>query len=236
MTPQERPLQVTHVQGGAVGLVTEQVVCWVDIGDHHEMVTLDVVPLGKHAIILGLPWLQQHKPTISWRNGQMSFPSLYCHEMGCSSGSVKLHQKPQKDETLQVSPLHPLHNPRGEVLLETLPISLPMPLHDSRGNASRQEALPIALHDSQGTAPQREALPTRDVLQETPSIRNTVQKVLPTARRETQHEEGCESMSGSQPKWHTTYGSVLLETLPISLDDERCEPLQGSRPRPRLDA
>ena len=122
-TPRERPLQVTHVQGGTVGLVTEQVVCRMDIGDHHETVTLDVVPLGKHAVILGLPWLQQHEPTISWRNGQMSFPSLYCHDMGCSSGSVKLHQKPQKDEPLQVSPLHPLHDSRGKALLETLPTS-----------------------------------------------------------------------------------------------------------------
>ena len=168
-TPCERPLQVTDVQGGAVSLVTEQVVCQMDIGDHHEMVTLDIVPLGKHAVILGLPWLQQHKPTISWWNGQMSFPSLYCHEMGCSSGSVKLHQKPQKDASLQDPTLQPLSTSCGKVSKETLPIS----------------------RTHVGIAPQREALPT--------SRRNILQEMLPTSRQGIPCEKRCEPMSGSQP-------------------------------------
>ena len=149
----------------------------MDIGNHHEMVTLDVVPLGKHAIILGLPWLQQHEPMISWQNGQMLFPSLYCHKMGCSSGSVKLHQKPQRDEPSEVSPLHPLHKPHGRVLQEALPTSLPERCEPSQVSRS------TALHDSHRSAPQWEVLPTRN---------------------------------------------ILLETLPTSLCDERCDPLQES--------
>jgi len=56
--PREQPLLVTHVLGGKVRQVTQQVKCTIDIGDHLEEITLDVVLIGKHAVILGLPWLR----------------------------------------------------------------------------------------------------------------------------------------------------------------------------------
>jgi len=55
--PRDRPLSVTHVQGRQVGQVTEQVICDMSIKGHSEEITFNVVPLGRHAIILGLPWL-----------------------------------------------------------------------------------------------------------------------------------------------------------------------------------
>ena len=40
------PLSVTHVQGGSVGIVSEQVTCEMSKDAHNETITLDVVPLG----------------------------------------------------------------------------------------------------------------------------------------------------------------------------------------------
>jgi hypothetical protein len=78
--PRETPLSVTHIQGGTVGTVTEQVRCNMRHGDHTEEITLDVVPLGKHAIILGMLWLTVHDPQVSWGNRRVTFSSEYCKE------------------------------------------------------------------------------------------------------------------------------------------------------------
>jgi len=78
--PRETPLSVTHVQGGKVGLVTEQVRCRMRKGTHSEIITFDVVPLGKHVIIIGMPWLRVHNPNIDWDKCKVSFESPYCKE------------------------------------------------------------------------------------------------------------------------------------------------------------
>ena len=78
----ERPLSVTHVQGGKVGMVTEQVLCTMRKGKHSKLITFDVVPLGKHVIIIGMPWLQAHNPTINWDRHKLSFTLEYC-ERNC---------------------------------------------------------------------------------------------------------------------------------------------------------
>ena len=52
----------------------------MDIGNHSETLTFNVVPLGKHNIMLGLLWLQWHNPTIHWCSGKVIFISDYCEE------------------------------------------------------------------------------------------------------------------------------------------------------------
>jgi hypothetical protein len=74
----ERPLKVTHVQGGTVALVKEQAITAVKIGGHREIAVFDICPIGKHRIILGVPWLKRHEPRIQWTKGEISFPSPYC--------------------------------------------------------------------------------------------------------------------------------------------------------------
>ena len=78
--PRETPLSVTHVQGGKVGIVTEQVRCRMRKGTHSEDITFDVVPLGKHAIIIGMPWFEVHEPTLGWKERRVFFESPYCKE------------------------------------------------------------------------------------------------------------------------------------------------------------
>jgi len=55
-----------------------------------EEITLDVVPIGKHAVILGLPWLRVHQPYVAWRESTVTFPSKYCEE-NCKGDSSILH-------------------------------------------------------------------------------------------------------------------------------------------------
>ena len=49
-------------------------------GNHSEYITFDVVPLGKHAIIIGMPWLQAHNPHMDWEKCKVSFESEFCKE------------------------------------------------------------------------------------------------------------------------------------------------------------
>jgi len=104
--PREQPLAVTHVLGGKGGQVTQQVKCTINIGDHLEEITLDVVPIGKHAVILGLPWLRVHQPYIAWQDNTVSFPSDYCKE-NCNFGdsSTIHHISHNQAELAELKPM-----------------------------------------------------------------------------------------------------------------------------------
>ena len=71
---------MTHVQGGKVGIVTEQVWCRMRKGTHSEDITFDVVLLGRHAIIIGMPWFEVHNPLVDWKERKVFFESPYCRE------------------------------------------------------------------------------------------------------------------------------------------------------------
>jgi hypothetical protein len=44
------------------------------IGEHQEMITLDLAATGQFEILLGIPWLRMHNPLIDWRNNRMEMP------------------------------------------------------------------------------------------------------------------------------------------------------------------
>ena len=74
------PLVVNDVNGQLLSCVDQQVKIHMVLGSHLEMLTFDVALLGKHNIILGLPWLQQHNLMIHWSSGKITFVSNYCEE------------------------------------------------------------------------------------------------------------------------------------------------------------
>jgi hypothetical protein len=47
-------------------------------GEHYEEVTLDVVPMARHTVVLGIPWLRRHNPSIDWRKGVLRFERCRC--------------------------------------------------------------------------------------------------------------------------------------------------------------
>ena len=60
-------------------VVTHEVVLRpLQIQDHHELITLDVLGTATHDVILGLPWLRRHNPWIDWKNRSLSLTRCRC--------------------------------------------------------------------------------------------------------------------------------------------------------------
>ena len=74
------PLIMNDVNGQSLSHVDQQVEVWMMVRNHAETLTFDILPLGKHNIVLGLPWLQWHNPTIHWTSRKVTFTSDYCEE------------------------------------------------------------------------------------------------------------------------------------------------------------
>ena len=51
------------------------------INEHTEYITLDITDTGQDEIILGLPWLRQHNPTIDWTTGKLRFQRTSCNHL-----------------------------------------------------------------------------------------------------------------------------------------------------------
>ena len=74
------PLPLLDVKGIKIGELRFQVNVCMKVGAHEERITLDVAPLGSHSLILGLPWLQAHNPTINWSTGHTQFNLQHCND------------------------------------------------------------------------------------------------------------------------------------------------------------
>jgi len=50
----------------------------MDISSHRELATFQVANLQNHEVILGMPWLREHNPTIDWNEKRITFNSERC--------------------------------------------------------------------------------------------------------------------------------------------------------------
>jgi hypothetical protein len=57
--------------GGTVA--KETILISVDIQGHWERVNFDIIRISTYDVILGLPWLEKHNPTINYKNRIMIF-------------------------------------------------------------------------------------------------------------------------------------------------------------------
>lgn len=73
-----RPLYTVDGSKVKSGSVKNEVLVTLKLGDHLEDVILDVADIGRHDIILGLPWLGRHSPSIDWQKHRVTFASEYC--------------------------------------------------------------------------------------------------------------------------------------------------------------
>ena len=95
VTKNRIPLIVNDVNGRLLSCVDQQVEVRMMVRNHSETLTFDVAPLGKHNVVLGLPWLQQHNPTIQWTSGKITFASNYCEDHCLAQpASTFLNQRP----------------------------------------------------------------------------------------------------------------------------------------------
>lgn len=81
----EDPYQLTVVDGtstsyqdGNVNVETEPLVMITPSG-HTEEIQFDVTEIGQHQIILGMPWLQKHNPTVDWKTQEIAYDRCNCH-------------------------------------------------------------------------------------------------------------------------------------------------------------
>jgi len=62
----------------AMGPVTHMTKVPMDISSHRELAAFQVANLQNHEVILGMPWLREHNPTIDWNDKRITFNSERC--------------------------------------------------------------------------------------------------------------------------------------------------------------
>ena len=74
--PLEHPIIPREVDGSInqAGKITHFTHIRTKIGKDLYLIWLLVTNIGKHNIILGLPWLQEYNPVINWKRGTMTMP------------------------------------------------------------------------------------------------------------------------------------------------------------------
>ena len=61
----------------AVPVTHETIPLQLHLGSHIETIKFLVTSIPRD-VILGMPWLKRHNPSIDWNKGQLSFSSTYC--------------------------------------------------------------------------------------------------------------------------------------------------------------
>ena len=68
-----------HTVTGDLGFtITHHVLLPLRIDSHLETVKIHVTKLGHQGIILGMPWLVKHGPSVDWRSKRVQFTSNFC--------------------------------------------------------------------------------------------------------------------------------------------------------------
>ena len=88
LTPKAKPVNVVAFDGNPAGTILSECTLTLEIGHHSETITLDVTNLGHYPIILGMPWLKLHDPTIIWSKSRLAFNSDFCLSNCLRSNSV----------------------------------------------------------------------------------------------------------------------------------------------------
>ena len=73
-----REIYLADGKPSAMGPVTHMMKVPIDISSHRELATLQVANLQNHEVILRMPWLREHNPTINWNNKRITFNSEQC--------------------------------------------------------------------------------------------------------------------------------------------------------------
>jgi len=73
-----REIYLADGKPSAPGTVTHITKVPMDISSHRELATFQVANLQNHKVIVGMPWLKEHNPTIEWNNKRITFNSERC--------------------------------------------------------------------------------------------------------------------------------------------------------------
>jgi len=73
-----REIYLPDGKPSSMGPVTHMMKVSIDISSHRELATCQVANLQNHEVILGMPWLREHNPTIDWNDKRITFNSERC--------------------------------------------------------------------------------------------------------------------------------------------------------------
>ncbi|KAJ1164023.1 hypothetical protein NDU88_004470 [Pleurodeles waltl] len=79
----EVPEQVHTVDGSLISsgpVDTTTLMLSLQVGNHQEHISFDLITSPNHTIILGIPWFIRHNPYINWVTRTVSLSSQFCHE------------------------------------------------------------------------------------------------------------------------------------------------------------
>ena len=93
------------------------------IDGHSEQISLEVSPMGRHDIILKLPWLEKHNVQVDWRNRTITGWSTDCSD-NCLPTSVDALEV-RKLSPEAVPPVYATPGSIGADLYSTQTISIP---------------------------------------------------------------------------------------------------------------
>ena len=71
------------------GDITHIVKIGLNVGGHRETLSAFVTQLGHYPLVLGIPWLRHHDPTIRWAAGTLTFDSARCTTT-CAGTTIKV--------------------------------------------------------------------------------------------------------------------------------------------------
>ena len=83
-----REIYLADGKPSPMGPVTHMTEVPMDISNHRELATFQVANLQHHEVILGMPWLREHNPTIDWREKKITFNSEGCTTFCLNSSPV----------------------------------------------------------------------------------------------------------------------------------------------------
>jgi len=80
MIKAKNPWEIYLADGktSAMGPVSHLTKVPINISSHRELATFQVANLQNHEVILGMPWLREHNPTINWNDKRITFNGERC--------------------------------------------------------------------------------------------------------------------------------------------------------------
>ena len=94
--PKNHPISLVLADGSQsqVGHITHYNPLVLRTAGHKELIGLDVAPTA-HDIILGMPWLKKHDPTVRFGRQTLTFDSPFCQQNCAHYGhTIPLHAAP----------------------------------------------------------------------------------------------------------------------------------------------
>ena len=98
MIKAKNPRKIYLVDGkpSAMEPVTHLTEVPMDISNHRELATFQVANLQHHEVILGMPWLREHNPTLDWKEKKITFNGERCTTF-CLHSSPVVYAEPEAE-------------------------------------------------------------------------------------------------------------------------------------------